>query len=685
MKRIVLLLFCLAFGMLSAATSVSQFTITWTFDADYTVGQYANGDYYVVAPSGLTITNITPASTLISGRTMHGSMINPPAGHYLQQGMDSGFPSYNASKNAGRPGGNDIGPSNPLIVPAGSTVVSVRSHPTAGNRPQFTDGAYLTVVASAPPAGSFRPSPSNPDKTPPGNKSSLDYTILRNLTTVSGAPSLASMEASFSRPWFEFEITANGREFHPLNNQPMYGRDMATKLGDAMLLLHLNNTDAAKEALYIRLVQYGLDVYGAAKFYGDVPSGSGLGWYAAGGFNHGRKAPMILAGMALNNSAILSEANFANYPIFQDDQDIFEVASSDVGIVVYDEWLKYNSSTGTYYTYGRLRHTYTSQMIGLPEWRIDVADRFKASNLSAIYRDICDSGAVSHALMMQLIPGAKSYWNHNTYFDYADRTVAVGNTGAPAFHLNMWTAYRSLGAAEWARPAPVFGLGLIPEEGTVLRIYFTHKVQVGSGGEPTVTLTASGGPVTATHNPAASTPSMGTAEGPYTFGYTLSRAITNGETVTFSVTNGANQYESSIDGADVPSVSGQAVTNHSFVGLSGDTTPPTISITSPTTSPTYAASSSTLTSLSGPAADNVSVASVHWSNDRGGSGTATGTTSWSVPSITLQPGLNNLSVYSVDSSGNSSAVVVLSVTYTAPIVGTAQTYTDPRNRRLFGR
>jgi len=43
-----------------AATSVSQFGITWTFDRDYTVGQFANGDWWVVGP--VTITKIEPVS-----------------------------------------------------------------------------------------------------------------------------------------------------------------------------------------------------------------------------------------------------------------------------------------------------------------------------------------------------------------------------------------------------------------------------------------------------------------------------------------------------------------------------------------------------------------------------------------------------------------------------------------------
>src|SRR5207253_2695390 len=67
-----------------------------------------------------------------------------------------------------------------------------------------------------------------------------------------------------------------------------------------------------------------------------------------------------------------------------------------------------------------------------------------------------------------------------------------------------------------------------------------------------------------------------------------------------------------------------------------DTTPPTATITAPTSNPTYTTSSSLLT-LGGTAADNVGVTQVTWVNNRGGSGTATGTTSWTVAGIVLQP------------------------------------------------
>jgi uncharacterized membrane protein len=99
-------------------------------------------------------------------------------------------------------------------------------------------------------------------------------------------------------------------------------------------------------------------------------------------------------------------------------------------------------------------------------------------------------------------------------------------------------------------------------------------------------------------------------------------------------------------------------------GSGGDTTPPMVNITSPTTNPTYATSSSTI-DISGTSSDNVGVTAVTWANDRGGSGSATGTTSWSVTGITLQSGVNVLTVTAGDAAANT-GTDTLTVTYTPP-------------------
>lgn len=84
-----------------------------------------------------------------------------------------------------------------------------------------------------------------------------------------------------------------------------------------------------------------------------------------------------------------------------------------------------------------------------------------------------------------------------------------------------------------------------------------------------------------------------------------------------------------------------------------DGTAPTVTITSPTSNPTVSYSNASMT-LGGTASDNVGVTQVTWSNSRGGSGTASGTTTWSVSGIALQTGSNVLTVTARDAAGNSS-------------------------------
>ena len=87
---------------------------------------------------------------------------------------------------------------------------------------------------------------------------------------------------------------------------------------------------------------------------------------------------------------------------------------------------------------------------------------------------------------------------------------------------------------------------------------------------------------------------------------------------------------------------------------------PTVTITSPTSSSTYSTSSSPLT-LEGTASDNNAVTQVTWVNSRGGSGTASGTTSWTASGIPIQPGTNVLTVTAQDAAGNNTATASVTV------------------------
>ncbi|MGE0885897.1 MAG: BACON domain-containing carbohydrate-binding protein [Blastocatellales bacterium] len=89
-----------------------------------------------------------------------------------------------------------------------------------------------------------------------------------------------------------------------------------------------------------------------------------------------------------------------------------------------------------------------------------------------------------------------------------------------------------------------------------------------------------------------------------------------------------------------------------------DTIPPTIAINQPISIPDNPGQNG-FTGLTGTATDNVGVFLVRWSNDRGGSGVAAGTSNWSISNIPLQNGPNNLTVTAWDANGNASSAKAL--------------------------
>ena len=94
----------------------------------------------------------------------------------------------------------------------------------------------------------------------------------------------------------------------------------------------------------------------------------------------------------------------------------------------------------------------------------------------------------------------------------------------------------------------------------------------------------------------------------------------------------------------------------SFPGSSGgsptstkDSTPPTLTITSPAAT-SIATTQSTMT-FSGTASDNVGVAAVTWSTNMGYAGKATGTSQWTA-AIPLVVGTNTIVITAADAAGN---------------------------------
>ncbi len=101
---------------------------------------------------------------------------------------------------------------------------------------------------------------------------------------------------------------------------------------------------------------------------------------------------------------------------------------------------------------------------------------------------------------------------------------------------------------------------------------------------------------------------------------------------------------------------------HSVTQSMAEDEPPTVTITSPTSDAIYNTSEDSL-DIGGTASDDVGVTRVTWSNDRGGSGECTGTTSWSASGISLYDGANIITITAQDAAGNT-ATDTLTVTKT---------------------
>jgi hypothetical protein len=91
--------------------------------------------------------------------------------------------------------------------------------------------------------------------------------------------------------------------------------------------------------------------------------------------------------------------------------------------------------------------------------------------------------------------------------------------------------------------------------------------------------------------------------------------------------------------------------------------PPTVAIAEPTSGDLFTTTNETV-ALAGTASDDTGIADVTWTSSRGGGGTALGTTSWSVASVTLLVGTNVLTVTAQDTgsaTGSDSITVVRNV------------------------
>jgi hypothetical protein len=400
--------------------SVSQYGITWTFEQPARVGQFVNGDWYVVGP--VTIKAIDPrplyGSEIPKGQLDHmdkerpeaqrvrnGFMVNPPA--EMKVAYDSGVRNWFRPEMIQRP---------PVMLKPGASLVSTISMPKglvlhAQLRNKIERGvedsspirtaAVLTCVSQPQPPDAFRPAFCDRQQ-----RIYLARNLKRDrLPTAAATQSIPRIDQYIrftQRPWvgtcfFGFE--------EPVENMPQYGLEYGRVSGITALILCTDLKPEQKETLLVNYVQVGIDLGGM------IRSGHS-GFTGFGGHGSGRKLPIVFAGILLGDDELAGiHGSFPKVSFGEDEQTAYGDCWTGAK-VVFAGHSGIDAATGEGRSrgngWGPYEHTPPAQ------WK-------DGQNTSESYRRCCTSvGWVAQALVLRLLHAEKA-WDHDAFFDYVDR------------------------------------------------------------------------------------------------------------------------------------------------------------------------------------------------------------------------------------------------------------------------
>ena len=264
---------------------------------------------------------------------------------------------------------------------------------------------------------------------------------------------------------------------------PGYGRQYQILISEASAMLISDSTDLSniygvtKEDLAIGIIQTEIDLYALVK--------QNKYWGAGGNLNHGRKWPILFAGLLLNDADMKNISSYPFIPVtpsngaditnpFAEEQTHFYVSQSQINATHVPYWGDQSHSPYVGPDYRVTAIPYTSTDLELPEWGIDNTTVMTAdnNNWATLYRQECGCGICGYVLAALAISGAKALYNKPEFFDYCDRymTVTTKNTSDrqwSRFCEQMWDAYRA-----------DYGLGYVSVSGGV-RHYETPSLSNG--------------------------------------------------------------------------------------------------------------------------------------------------------------------------------------------------------------
>jgi hypothetical protein len=434
-------------------SSITQFGITVTFNDSYPVGQFVNGDYFVL-PNGSTypqVISVTPAYIPADGR--HGITVNPvfsgANGWRALIGYGgTGASQYSAALNVALSLPYQLVANDAFMPSIGSTQLQ-----HASNRPYVERIIVVTCLSTAPPVGSFRPPYVAGSTKTLYNTADIDWDVLPNVVAPGSAPSWATVSNLVNRgPWIRLGTSNQTyRLIQPALQMPEYGRDIAESMGQVLLRLMTSGTQGEKQSTLYGAIQIGIDIYAimqrqVATGYTSSQDGPGVWGQWTGGHTIGTKDFVFL------NAAIMpTRTEFAEACAYQPrqywgpDGQIFlkSVAQAAGASVSQVNWMETTHGyPSTLYSMGE-RPTFrpTNTDSGIPGYQFD--DDYRPS-----YHNMTCAAARNIALAAQLMgPAAQAAYGYEPTLVfaeiYADGPENNGGTGTngpsfSTFQRDMW-------------------------------------------------------------------------------------------------------------------------------------------------------------------------------------------------------------------------------------------------------
>ncbi len=404
------------------APTDASYSIEYSFESAVECGQYANGDWWVVAP--VRVTSITPDA----GGGRNGCEINPS--RFNQNPYDSRTSSYNSSTLCSLPQTFSSGITS--IVKAASASGSSCSYDGANQCLAFA--TVLTVVDTAPsnPSNTFRPpwfGTSKPSKTflvsqlqydkipsLPADDPSFDDCCDRQPSVADVATRYRYIQLGDHIDRHTQRIVKPRENFRWQDETHEYHAEMAADNAVALLRLLLNDLDwsnPAHSAALINYVQAGIDMYWIID--------RGLVW-----LNHsmGRKILPTVAAFLLEDSDIAAVAGSTGAPGFGENVTIYHSAHADGGNGK-ALWGRTPDSEDDYWTLVETRGGDGYRWWGDPYGYVDGAYAYGVNGVSG-YQNCCSSMGIKYESLAVRLLGAEEVFDYDPFHEYADRWVEHG-------------------------------------------------------------------------------------------------------------------------------------------------------------------------------------------------------------------------------------------------------------------